>query len=157
MDERRRGGGTGVNRPPTVQGFGFRNIEQQERFHSLCLLAGRKNEGDWSEAVPLSWGELAELWGGINRATVGRMMQGFTDAGLVESAHRGNQKVGSHYLIHRAGEFLGLCEGPAQGGKADQLGRAGQRALLGGEGKNRLQDLHDREDEFYTEDGQIRR
>ena len=156
MDERRRGGGTGVNRPPTVQGFGFRNIEQQERFRSLCLLAAGKNGGDWGEAVALSWGELVELWG-CARGTVGRMMQVFTDVGLVESAHRGNQKVGSHYLIHRAEEFLGFCEEPAQGGRADGLGGAGQRALLGGEGKNRLQDLHDREDEFYTEDGQLRR
>ena len=156
MVERQRGGGTGVNRPPTVQGFGFRNIEQQERFQSLCLLVAGKNGGDWGEAVPLNWGELAELWG-ISRSTVGRAMQVFTDSGLAESVHRGNQKRGSHYLIHRAEEFLLLCDEPVQGGGADRLSGAGQGALLGGEGKNRLQDIHDREDEFYTEDGQLRR
>ena len=42
MVEGRRGGGTGVNRPPTIPGSGFKNIEQPERFRSLCELAARQ-------------------------------------------------------------------------------------------------------------------
>lgn len=156
MVERQHGGGTGVNRPPTVQGFGFRNIEQQERFHSLCLLAARKNGGDWGEAVPLSWGELAGLWG-VKTASVGRTMQAFTDSGLIESVHRGNQKAGSNYLIYGAEEFLALCQEPAQGRRAPPPQEDGQRTLTVGQGTSLIQFIHDHEHEYFTEDGQLRR
>lgn len=156
MVQRQRSGGTGVNRPPTVHGFGFRNIEQQQRFHSLCLLAASRNGGDWDEAVPLVWGELAGLWE-ISTASIGRMMQAFTDSGLVESVHRGNQKRGSYYLVHRAEEFLALCQGPAQAGSAEPQGGAEQRTLTGGERTSLIQYIQDHEHEFFTEDGQLRR
>ena len=156
MVEGRRGGGTGVNRPPTIPGFGFKNIEQQERFRSLCELAARQNGGDWGAGVSVKWTDLEQLWGCV-RGTVGRMMQGFTDSGLVENLRKGTQRTGTVYLIHRGEEFLGLCEEGTQGGVGERQGQFGQRAMLGSEGKNRLQDLHDREHEFYTEDGQLRR